>query len=59
MQCENLLPRCSYEDEGVAPIKGMCSRFNLWIKGECLLLGVVTQAFNPSAIALDQASGSL
>ena len=44
------------QDEGVAQIKGVCSRFNLWIKGE---LGVVTQTFNPSTVGVNQAGGSL
>ena len=49
----------SPQDEGVAQIKGVCSGFNLWIKGECLLLGVVTHAFNPSTMGVNHAGGSL
>ena len=43
------------QDEGVAQIKGVCSRFNLWIKGACLLLGVATQTFNPSTMEMNHA----
>ena len=52
---------CLYrpQDEGVAPIKGVCSRFNLWIKGECLLLSVVTHAFNPSTKGVNHEGASL
>ena len=47
------------QDEGVAQIKCVCSRFDLWIKVECLLLGVATQTFNPSTMGVNKASGSL
>ena len=50
---------CRPQDEGVAQIKGVCSRSNLWIKGEYLLPGVLTHAFNPSTKGVNREAGSL
>ena len=50
---------CRPQDEGVATIKGVCSRLNLWIKGGCLRLAVVNHAFNPSTIGVNPAGRSL
>ena len=47
------------QDEGVAEIKGVCSIINLWIKGECLPLGVVHHAFNPSTMGMYHEAESL